>query len=167
MIIKRSSFKIISIFFIFIVFILSSIFNTPVLTTNNSRASTTTSDQNLGLLYLSQYYLVPDKPGADSTNKTELLASSQTTFGHSIHDRKLDTSILPELYLWIGDDGKKGLELEFEIHVQAVEDKIVLPEKNYKMLFKNYTTLGRTEPYLITIEFINYLGKTFDVKYVK
>ena len=167
MIIGRPRIKFISIFFIFLLLILSSIFCPAPAAEHNSRASTTASEQNLGLLYLSKYYLIPGKPGDDPSNKTELPAADQTIFGHSIHDRKLDTAILPELDLWVNDGGRKGMELEFEIQVQAVEDKTVIPEKKYKMLFKNYTTQGRAETYQIKIEFINYLGKTFDVKYGK
>ncbi len=123
------------------------------------------SNQNLGLLYLSHYYLIPYKPGDDNANKTALLANNQSIFSHSVYDRKFNKNIIPELNLWLDDNSKAGLELEFEVIVQAVEQSTVVQGKSYKMVFKNYTTTGYQGPKNVKIEFINYFGEPFDIKY--
>jgi hypothetical protein len=120
-------------------------------------------DEGLDTLFLSKYYLVPERPGDDPSNYSTLSAENTISFGHNIRDRKLDRSIIPELNLWLDDGGNAGIELEFEIRVQAVKDNTVVPDKSFWMLFKNYTTIGKSGPQPVNIGFINYAEETFDI----
>lgn len=132
---------------------------------NDSKYDYEPPDQELEKLYLSENYLLPQPPSHDSNNKTELLAQNRTIFGHNIRDRKFNNKITPELNLWINSHGRSGIELEFEIVFQAVEDNTLLPHKTFKILFENYTTNGSTENENLMPAFIKYDGKYFDIQY--
>ena len=131
-------------------------------TTDNGTGSA--PDKNLDTLYLGKNYLLPDPPGSDKANKTELSALNKTIFGHNIRDRKYDKKLEPELHLWLNAHGRRDIKLKFEIVFQAVEDNIPLPGKTYKILFENHTTNGTTGPFNLRVPFIDYNGKPFDIK---
>jgi hypothetical protein len=124
----------------------------------------TPPDVELEKLYLSKYYLVPNQPGDDSTNKTEILAMNQSTFSHNIRDRKFNEKLKPKLKLWVDAHGKSGIKLEFEIGFQAVEDNTIIPNKNFKIIFPNYTTAGNQEPEYINLSFLKFDGEPFDIQ---
>jgi hypothetical protein len=116
-------------------------------------------------LYIGTDYLLPDPPGPDKNNKTELLANNKSTFGHNIRDRKYNDQIDPSIYLWLNTKGKKGLSLEFEITFQMVEDNTVKPDKKYKISFDSYVTKGNSSLEIVNLTFSQYDGKPFDIKY--
>ncbi len=123
------------------------------------------SKQQLSTLYLGTAHLLPDPPGPDKMNKTELSAQNQSVFGRNILDRKFNSKMKPGLNLWFDAHGKKGIQLEFEISLQAVEDSTVLPDKTYKIRFKNFTTQGAAGVQNLNITYLDYQGKPFDIKY--
>ena len=46
-----------------------------------------------------------------------------------------------------------------------MEDRTLLPEKTYKILFKDYTTSGSITGENLKLIYTKYEGKTFDIKY--
>lgn len=122
-------------------------------------------DVDLEILYLGQSYLLPTPPGPGVKNKTEISAQQQISFSHNIRDRKFNEDLKPELNIWVKSQGKSGMKLEFEIYFQMVEDATVKPNKKYKIIFGNYTTSGLSEFENITLPYLSYKGKPFDIKY--
>ncbi len=122
--------------------------------------------EDLEFLYLSSSkYLLPEPPGDDSKNKTELTAGKSTYFSHNLRDRKFNEALNPELDLWLDAHGKNGLVLRFEIGFQVWEDETLIEGKFYKIIFKNYTTTGATGGENVKVAFLEYDGVPFDIKY--
>jgi hypothetical protein len=152
-----------------IIIILILLVSTSLCTSNNDTAgsvdnNSSTPDLELEKLYIGKYYLLPNKPGDDSTNKTELLANNHSIFGHNIFDRKFNDKLDPELNLWLEDLGAPGMILECELQIQAVEDSTEITGKKFSIIFENFTTTGEPAPYYVKLEFKNYQGEPFDIK---
>jgi hypothetical protein len=118
----------------------------------------------LDRLYLGNFYLLPDPPGDGAGNFTKLSALNQTTFSHNISDRKFNQDIKPRLRLWLDAFGTQGITLEFELTFQAVEDQTLLPNKVYRIVFKNYTTQGLPGQEYVNLTYTKYDGEPFDIK---
>ena len=121
-------------------------------------------DQHLDTLYFGTQYFLPYPPSSGESNKTTISALNRTTFSHNLRDRKFNSKIKPELNLWLDAAGTKGIELEFEINFQAVEDLTELPDKTFKITFQNYTTNGSLDGEVLNLTYLNYEREPFDIK---
>ncbi len=135
-------------------------------TLKQTRGNNDTPDGPLNIYYLSiSKFLSPTPPAKSNSNKTELTVSQPLIFTHNVRDRKFDDQITPELNLWLDSRNKKGLEIKFELGFQAWEDDTLIKDKFYKILFKNYTTIGATGGENVRLHYLKYDGETFDIKY--
>ncbi|MCK5561330.1 MAG: hypothetical protein KAJ51_12075, partial [Thermoplasmata archaeon] len=146
-----------------IIVVLFIIISTLNLTTLSSMSE---NDDDLGKLYLSKsQYLLPNPPGAEATNKTELDPGKPTYFSHNIRDRKFNENLIPELDLWLDAHSQAGIELQFEIGFQAWEDNTLMDGKFYKIKFNNYKTTGAEGGENAKVTFLEYDGEPFNIKY--
>ena len=150
--------------FLILLMVLNSIFIT--ITAQNNGPNQNTNDKPLNIYYLSKsQYLLPYPPGDEATNKTELSTSQGLVFTHHLRDRKFNTELTPELDIWLNANGKAGLILTFELGFQAWEEDTLIEGKFYRILFKNYTTLGLSGIENAKISFDKYVGEPFDISY--
>jgi hypothetical protein len=146
-----------------IIVVLFIVISTLNLTTLSSVSE---KDDDLGKLYLSKsQYLLPNPPGAEAANKTELEPSKPIYFSHNIRDRKFDENLNPALDLWLDAHSQAGIELQFEIGFQAWEDNTLIEGKFFKIKFNNYKTTGAAGGENAKVTFLGYDGEPFDIKY--
>lgn len=160
---KASQLWFVSIFLMLIITLTTLCVGNNSTDDNEKKYDNINPDEHLELFYIGANYLIPDPPDASSENITELSALDQKSFGTSIFDRKFNSDFTPELHLWLDTNGNEGIKLEFEIFFQAVEDNTIIPEKNYKALFKNFTNSGTSGVKYLNISFNEYKGEPFDV----